>query len=462
MNRRARLAVMVALPLAACGRTSLFSDAAPAPPAPDCATVFDLRLTLFTRETIAWIDDVAVRADGTFVFAGGSSFAEPEAGYSFNFWSGAVDNGGRLLWSGKDNWHPNHWPVLRQGARALRSLGDGSIVVAGTLQDALRLSRRAPDGQLAWTQTFDGPGVVDEIFGLAPLSGDWIVVGSHGDPKTGHTTAFVRRFDGQGQPVWTHDLAIGLASRGRSVVPLDDGGVVVGGVTYSDSPTIGKPFLTSVDGSGKVRWQQTYELPSADGATALVTLPEGGFAFVGDVSGQRKDGLLARTDTQGALVWNRSYGGPEDDLLWGLTLVDGAFPGGAGFALAGGTSSKGAGDQDAWLIRVDGNGGMLWDATYGYQYYDVAYAVAVIPAAAGVQPGFLLGGSLSIPEQAERSDAWLARTDANGVDHCGGVCGTDEALFCADGMPCGNAQCDALTTCVYSHQYHPCPPDAGP
>ena len=406
---------------------------------PSCPQAFATRLTLFTRETIAWVNAVAVRPDGRFVFAGGSSFAEPEAGFSYNYWSGAVDTRGALAWSGKDNWSPNRHAILRQSARSLVLLDDGSTVIAGTQEDGLRLSRRAADGKVLWTHTWSGPGVVDEQFGVARVAeGAYVVVGSHGDPNSGKTTAFVRRVDDKGQQAWALDLPVGFASRGRAVAHFANGSVAVTGIVTADAnATKGKPFLALVDGAGHLVWHRTYDLTSATGGTALLAMADGGVALVGSViGGSRSDGLFLRTDAGGQVVWQRTFGGSEDDTLWAIAPLDSAFPGGIGFALLGQTASMGAGDQDVWLLRTDDSGRLAWQHTYGEKFWDVGYSVAPLPRSTPGGAGFLLGGSLSVPDQSERADAWLARTNENGDVICG-------------------------DSCVYSHVTRACVPDGG-
>ena len=36
-----------------------------------------------------------------------------------------------------------------------------------------------------------------------------------------------------------------------------------------------------------------------------------------------------------------------------------------GFIVAGGTGSYGAGDWDYWVLKLDANGNVIWQKTYG-------------------------------------------------------------------------------------------------
>ncbi|MFW9995536.1 MAG: hypothetical protein ACFFD4_26095 [Candidatus Odinarchaeota archaeon] len=103
------------------------------------------------------------------------------------------------------------------------------------------------------------------------------------------------------------------------------------------------------------------------------------------------------------VTWNRSYGGPENDIPEAvIQTADG------GFAVAGSTSSRGAGKMDAWLVKTNGNGMLEWNCTFGGEEDDGVETV--IQTADG---GFALAG-FTRSSGANDSDAWLVKTDASG------------------------------------------------
>lgn len=60
-----------------------------------------------------------------------------------------------------------------------------------------------------------------------------------------------------------------------------------------------------------------------------------------------------KTDSEGNKKWERTFGGSGDDLASAVQpTADG------GYVLAGSTDSYGAGDYDAWLIKVKGTTGL--------------------------------------------------------------------------------------------------------
>ncbi len=89
---------------------------------------------------------------------------------------------------------------------------------------------------------------------------------------------------------------------------------------------------------------------NGDCSRALIQTADGGFALAGDTESfgaGGKDMFLVKTDANGVAQWYQTYGGTEWD--WAFALVqttDGEF------ALAGRTSSYGAGNVDMWLVKT--------------------------------------------------------------------------------------------------------------
>jgi len=159
-------------------------------------------------------------------------------------------------------------------------------------------------------------------------------------------------------------------------------------------------------GASSGMWNQTYGGASSDGASALVETSDGGFALAGGTTSfgaGNADFWLVKTDGAGNMEWNQTYGGESFDGAFALVETSDG-----GFALAGETNSFGAGSYDFWLVKTDGAGNMVWNQTYGGTEGD--YASALVETSDG---GFALaGGTTSFG--AGESDFWLVKTDGAG------------------------------------------------
>jgi len=113
------------------------------------------------------------------------------------------------------------------------------------------------------------------------------------------------------------------------------------------------PLIGSVGASSEM-WSQTYGGTGGDLAYSLVETSDGGFALAGETYSfdvGQGDFWLVKTDENGNAEWNQTYGGKSIDIARSLVETSDG-----GFALAGKTTSFGAGSSDFWLVKTDANG----------------------------------------------------------------------------------------------------------
>jgi hypothetical protein len=169
---------------------------------------------------------------------------------------------------------------------------------------------------------------------------------------------------------------------------LDDGGVLLVGDT--DAKGAGKKdlWMLRVDAVGNLSWDKTWGGAGDDSAYGAAALADG-FALSGETSSKGAggtDGLLLRVNALGTTVWEKVLGGPlNDSLTRVLELPDG------GVVAVGYTLSKGAGGTDAWAVRTDAVGGVMWEHTFGGAKSDDVIGVAAGSAGSLV----LAGGTMS-------------------------------------------------------------------
>jgi hypothetical protein len=175
---------------------------------------------------------------------------------------------------------------------------------------------------------------------------------------------WVLRLDATGNVLW--QKAIGADDRTitiKAVAPSVDGGIAVAGVTSPAPFGVGGDLLVvKLDANGNIVWQHAYGGADDDIAYALAPTSDGGYiaaGFTTSYGAGDADGWVVRLDSDGQIVWQRSYGGAGYDRVDAIRQT----PDG-GFIAAGLTESSGAGDHP-WLFRIDGNGNVVWSKTFG-------------------------------------------------------------------------------------------------
>lgn len=124
-------------------------------------------------------------------------------------------------------------------------------------------------------------------------------------------------------------------------------------------------YLILVDSMGQKIWERTFGGALSDVGKRVVTNPsDSGFIFTGFTSSMGSGGYdvyVVRTDKNGNLVWQRTFGGLDWDFGTDIVMApDGNV------VICGSTYSKGYGKKDAYLLKVNSNtGSLIWEKYYG-------------------------------------------------------------------------------------------------
>lgn len=191
---------------------------------------------------------------------------------------------------------------------------------------------------------------------------------------------------------------------GYSVKSCPDQGYILAGSTSSSNVTDG--YLVRVDSLGLVMWSKTYGWDNIDIISSLRILPDSGYIMAGITNSKGNgayDGWLMRTDKNGDTLWNSYFGGTDWDLFYDLyPTYD------SGFVITGGTWSSGNGAEDLWVVKTDKNGQLLWSKTYGGAKQDQGRGVIETSDSLIAIAGF------SFSQTDTLGDSWILRLDQNG------------------------------------------------
>ncbi|MFX1300088.1 MAG: hypothetical protein ACFFDE_04025 [Promethearchaeota archaeon] len=265
---------------------------------------------------------------------------------------------------------------------------------------------RAQELYSPWNRTFGGSDP-DIGFGVVEVSsGGFACVGETQSSGAGDSDVWLVRTTADGSPLWSQTFGGLYSESGHVVLEVSTGGFAIAGYMQSIDTWSDDIWLLRIGTSGNLLWNKTFGGLSRDRCESLVEVSSGGFAlagtteYEGTVSG---DFWLIRTTGAGAHLWNQTYGGTAQEVCEAMIEVDAG-----GFLMAGWTTSIGFGAADAWLVRTDANGNLLWSRNYGAKLNDKIYAVTEVSTG-----GFLLLGATRSYSVGE-TDVWVIRTDAFG------------------------------------------------
>jgi hypothetical protein len=136
-----------------------------------------------------------------------------------------------------------------------------------------------------------------------------------------------------------------------------------------------------------------------------------------DISGNKGgyDFWVVKTASTGSIIWERSFGGMEIDEARGI-----ASSNDGNYLIVGDTRSsdqdvsQNNGAADLWLIKISDDGNVLWEQSIGGTNFDVPRSIR--PTLDG---GFLIAGSSrssdgNVDANQGQNDAWIVRVNSNG------------------------------------------------
>lgn len=289
----------------------------------------------------------------------------------------------------------------------------GNVVIAGST-DSFRdengdawIIELGPSGKPVWAKTYGGPGNEYAIDIKTLPQGGFIVAGWTESFGQGQADVWVMRLDAEGDVVWANAYGGPGIDQAWAIAPTRDGGFVVAAGTTSFGAGESDLWLFKLDGQGSIVWQKTLGGPKDDGGggsygelvVRVLEDTQGNYVVASETysfGAGESDVWVIKLDPQGSLLWQHAYGGQGEDSLWSFAETkDG------GYLLPGVSSSFNAdGDGDIWVVKIDGNGEVVWEYTYGIPgMWDEALSVTATP-----DGGALVGGYV---EEGDRDWDWL-------------------------------------------------------
>ncbi|MBU2626520.1 MAG: fibronectin type III domain-containing protein [candidate division Zixibacteria bacterium] len=164
-----------------------------------------------------------------------------------------------------------------------------------------------------------------------------------------------------------------------------------------------------------ITWERTYGGPYQEllAEGGVVVAPDGGYVMAGQTSSYGSGGsdvYLVKVDEYGDIVWQTAYGGSRGDDAWDVAVTaDG------GYITAGTTGYNADFLLDALIVKFDANGQVVWGRSYkGFEGYHENSAYSICAAPDG---GYLIAGLTQ--DNYYTGDPppgyfWLLRIDENG------------------------------------------------
>ena len=209
-----------------------------------------------------------------------------------------------------------------------------------------------------------------------------------------------------GENVWAKTYGGIQAEGGRAIRSCPDGGYLIAGYTFSHGTGDSDFLVVKTDDTGIREWSKTYGGPGTEYGNACLCLPDGYLiaGYTSSFGSGGKDVYVIKLDRKGKEIWSKTFGGPSWDI--GTALCESSD---GNFYVCGYTHSFGKGEEDVYLVKIDGNGNKIWSKTFGGARLDMANSISRTN-----DGGLLIGATSS--SFSNNTDFYLIRTDAQGEE----------------------------------------------
>jgi len=215
-----------------------------------------------------------------------------------------------------------------------------------------------------------------------------------------------------------------------SIQQTSDGGFIVAGETMSNSGNVSgnhgsyDAWVVKLNNSGDIEWQNCLGGTDDDYAYSIQQTIDSGFIVAGytwsndgDVSGNHGggDAWVVKLNSSGTILWQKCLGGTDYDMANSIQQTSDG-----GFIVAGRTHSN-DGDVsgnheggDYWVVKLNSSGTILWQKCLGGTDYDDAYSIQQTN-----DGGFIVAGGTDYNDDVGSwfhgyHDAWVVKLTSSG------------------------------------------------
>ena len=300
--------------------------------------------------------DIITTNDGGFALLGYSKSADGDVTLNAgaqDFWILKISNTGAILWQKTFGY------AGADTGTALLQTQDNGFLVTGVLDVsasngqgnsksakhaggdiwALKL---ASNGSLEWSKYFGG-SFTDTPFGVVETSNNEYIIAASSDSKDfnisnnkGSYDFWILKVASDGILVWEKSFGGSEIDEPRAISATNDGNFIIVGDTRSSDKDISSNnggadlWIININTNGTLIWEKTIGASSFDVARSISKTDDHGFIIAGNSRSSdagftnqgQNDAWILKVDINGNVLWKKFIGGSENDLLFDVVQLN--------------------------------------------------------------------------------------------------------------------------------------------
>jgi Secretion system C-terminal sorting domain len=345
--------------------------------------------------------------DGNYLIAGGTrskDFDITENKGNYDIWLIKLGKNGNILWQKTYGGSQDDAPL------GLCKTLDGNYVVAGSTRskdgdvlenkglDDVFVWKFDPNGNILWKKYFGG-SLNDNLENLSQAANGDLLLSVSSQSKDldfpdnyGGYDFWILRLTQYGSLKWKIHYGGAEYDYINNTIEVDDKNTLSFGITGSidyDFKDIRTDFIIKLDSSGNELWKITQNALSKPftlgGLWSVVYNKNESYLGVGNAlsinqsTGYHRDVLVSKFNLKGEILWHKTLGGEGTDFAQDIikTSDNNYFVIGTEGSNSGDVNCR-RGMSDAWLIKIDSSGNILWQTCLGGTQNDSNQAGGII------------------------------------------------------------------------------------
>ena len=324
---------------------------------------------------------------------------------------------------------------------------DGDIEDKTTNINDFWLLKLDAAGDKQWSKTYGGSKDDRGQSVIQTTDGGFAIVGyamsgdGDGNNNEGFHDNWILKLDSIGDIQWQHSFGFSGHDHSYDLIQTKDGGFFFVGfldVTAANGEGnygkkingttrhgVGEFWGTKLDAHGNLLWRRYFGGTNNDRAHSVVQAEDGGFVMAGfsesndfDISNTKGsyDFWVIKISETGQLIWEKSFGGSGIEIAHDICKSQDNNYVITGHTFSNDTDiSKNNGEADIWMIKINDQGQLLWETSFGGSQFDAAQSVSPT-----IDGGFVIAGNSKstdgdLEKNEGENDLWIIKTDQNGL-----------------------------------------------
>jgi hypothetical protein len=178
-------------------------------------------------------------------------------------------------------------------------------------------------------------------------------------------------------------------------------------------------WVVKLNNTGTLLWEKSFGGTEIDEARAITTTADGNFLIAGDsrsnnidlsTNSGAADVWIIKINSDGDLLWEKTFGGSSFDGVKAIHKTqDNEFLVAGNSRSSDGNLTKNNGQNDAWVFKINAQGNIKWQTSVGGSNVDLLMGITELNSGSIIAVGNTNSSDIDISENKGFSDVLIIK-----------------------------------------------------